>query len=226
MRGCIFALSVNLSVATFSHWRRLGEIQTLSYNLKKQKFILFINQLLKVTICFAFSHWRRLGEIQTLSYNLKKTKIYTFYQSTVESYDLFCLLQREKVAERSEDGWGVNNWELKIDSWQLNSFLPKIIKTTRVILSEVRLRTKSKPVGLPSETKVGSRVVKVKQFRPRSRHFVSRSAFDSAYAPLRMTRTRNNWKLTVDSYFINPRANHVFGNGKIIDSYRIFVRFL
>ena len=33
--------------------------------------------------------------------------------------------------------------------------------TTRVILSGVRLRTQSKPVGLPSIAKVGSRVVKV-----------------------------------------------------------------
>ena len=34
--------------------------------------------------------------------------------------------------------------------------------TTRVILSGVRLRTQSKPVGLPSIAKVGSRVVEVK----------------------------------------------------------------
>ena len=33
--------------------------------------------------------------------------------------------------------------------------------TTRVILSGVRLRTQSKPVGLPSIAKVGSRVVEV-----------------------------------------------------------------
>ena len=33
--------------------------------------------------------------------------------------------------------------------------------TTRVILSGVRLRTQSKPVGLPSVATVGSRVVKI-----------------------------------------------------------------
>ena len=34
-------------------------------------------------------------------------------------------------------------------------------RTTRVILSGVRLRTQSKPVGLPSVATVGSRVVKI-----------------------------------------------------------------